>query len=356
MQTSVFDYDLPSALIAQEPPTERGTSRMLVLDRTADKLTHSRVSELPAFLRAGDLLVLNDTRVFPARVVGQWVDTGGCVELLLVEALSSERTVGARQVSDWQVLCGSGRPVRSGMAAVFAAGGLRAEFGARQADGSVIATMYADQPLFELLETHGLTPVPPYIHRADDDRRRNMDRARYQTVYAHTTGAVAAPTAGLHLTPELLATLARQGIPHVFVTLHVGPGTFRPVKVERVEDHCMDAERYEVPEATVEAINACRRRGGRIVAVGSTTVRTLETVAAVHGQIVATHGRSTLFIYPPYEVRVVDAMLTNFHLPKSTLLMMVAALAGHARVLAAYQMAIAARYRFFSYGDSMLIL
>jgi S-adenosylmethionine:tRNA ribosyltransferase-isomerase len=355
MRTSDFDYELPPELIAQEPPAERGASRMLVLDRAADTLDHRQVSDLPALLRPGDLLVLNDTRVFPARVVGRWADTGGRVELLLVEPLAAEQADGARQVSVWQVLCGAGRPVRPGLAAVFADGGLRAEFGARQPDGSVTATLSADRPLFDLLDTHGLTPVPPYIHREADDARQAVDRARYQTVYARATGAVAAPTAGLHLTADLLAVLARQGVPHVFVTLHVGPGTFRPVKAEQVEDHRMDAERYEVPVATAEAIAACRNRGGRVVAVGSTTVRTLETVAAEHGRVVAAGGRSALFIRPPYEFRVVDAMLTNFHLPKSTLLMMVAALAGRERVLAAYRAAVAARYRFFSYGDCMLI-
>jgi S-adenosylmethionine:tRNA ribosyltransferase-isomerase len=356
MQTSDFDYDLPTDLIAQEPPTERGSSRMLVLDRAADMVAHRQVSDLPGFLRPGDLLVLNDTRVFPARVVGQWADTGGRVELLLIEPLVAERTEGAWQVSTWQVLCGSGRPVRPGMAATFAAGGLHAEFGARREDGSVEAVLRADRPLFDLLETHGLTPVPPYIRRSADDPRQDVDRSRYQTVYARAIGAVAAPTAGLHLTPELLAALAGRGIKHTFVTLHVGPGTFRPVKVERVEDHRMDAERYEVPAATAEAVVACRAGGGRVVAVGSTTVRTLETVAAAHGRVVADCGRSTLFITPPYDFRVVDAMLTNFHLPKSTLLMMVSALAGRERVLAAYQAAVAARYRFFSYGDCMLIL
>jgi S-adenosylmethionine:tRNA ribosyltransferase-isomerase len=198
--------------------------------------------------------------------------------------------------------------------------------------------------------------VPPYIHRETDDPRRDADRSRYQTVYAAVTGAVAAPTAGLHLTVEALAALSEAGVPHAFVTLHVGPGTFRPVKTERVEDHRMDAERYELPAATAAAISACRKGGGRVVAVGSTTVRTLETVAAEQGEIVASSGRSALFIRPPYTFRAVDVMLTNFHLPRSTLLMMVSALAGRERVMAAYEAAVAARYRFFSYGDCMLIL
>jgi len=355
MLTADFDYRLPPELIAQEPPATRGASRMMVLDRAASVNAHARVSDLPRYLRSGDLLVLNDTRVFPARLLGRWDDTGGQVELLLIEAVEKECAVAGRYRSRWLALCGAGRPLRPGLTAVFAEGSLRAGLGARQEDGAVDVLLDADRPLFELLETHGLTPLPPYIRRAAGDRRGEADRERYQTVYARVTGAVAAPTAGLHLTPELLAALAEQGVAHAFVTLHVGPGTFRPVKSECVEDHRMDAERYEIPAETAAAIAACRARGGRIVAVGSTTVRTLESVAAEQGAVTAASGRSTLFIRPPYRFRAIDAMLTNFHLPKSTLLMMVAALAGRERILAAYADAIRERYRFFSYGDCMLI-
>ncbi len=358
MLTSDFHYELPPELIAQEPPAERGTSRMLVLRLGDGRLEHRHVSDLPEYLAPGDLMVFNDTRVFPARVRGQWADTGGALELLLVEPLAVPAGVAedGRETVCWSCITGSGRPVRAGQAARFAAGQLDAEMLGRREGGTWTVLFRSRRPLMALLDEHGLTPVPPYIRRADD-RLERSDRERYQTVYARETGAVAAPTAGLHFSDGLLNELAGRGVARAFVTLHVGPGTFKPVKAQTVEAHRMDPERYRIAPETAAAVTACRARGGRVVAVGSTSVRTLETVASAQGgQVVAAEGASAMFIYPPYRFLAVDALLTNFHLPQSTLLMMVSALAGRERVLAAYREAVRERYRFFSYGDCMLLI
>ncbi len=356
LTTADFDYTLPPELIAQEPLERRSDSRMLVLDRAAPSgVLHRHARDLPEFLRPGDLLVMNDTRVFAARAFGTWTDTPGRVEILLVEPDPD----GAPDPLRWVALCRSSRPLRAGHTMRLAEGHLAATvLGPRDAEGHVLLQLAPDGDLFDVMDRHGVPPVPPYIHRdGAEDARVLLDRARYQTVYAHDRGAVAAPTAGLHFTPELLDALAAHGVPHVFVTLHVGPGTFKPVQCDRIEDHVMDAERYVVPEETARAIRDTKARGGRVVCVGSTSVRTLETVAARHGgAVVAESGRSRLFIHPPYDFLVTDAMLTNFHLPKSTLLMMISALAGRERVLDAYAEAIRERYRFYSYGDCMLIL
>lgn len=359
MLTSDFDYDLPQELIAQEPPAERGTSRMLVLHRSDGHIEHRRVTDLPGYLNAGDLLVLNDTRVFPARIQGAWADTGGAVELLLLEPLPPPLGLAAEagETAFWNCITGSGRPIRTGHKAVFAGGLLHAETVSRRENGTWDVLLRSEQPLMELLDQHGLTPVPPYIHRNGDARQTRLDRERYQTVYAKNTGAVAAPTAGLHFTDALFAALAAKGISRTTLTLHVGPGTFKSVKTDTVEAHRMDPERYTVPQETADAVASCHARGGRVVAVGSTSVRTLETVAAANGgQVVAASGASSAFIYPPYRFLATDAMLTNFHLPQSTLIMMVSALAGHGQIMAAYREAVRERYRFFSYGDCMLIL
>jgi S-adenosylmethionine:tRNA ribosyltransferase-isomerase len=391
MLTSDFDYELPPELIAQEPPAERGASRMMVLHRSDGWLEHRSVADLPEYLRAGDLLVLNDTKVFPARIFGKWADTGGTLELLLIEPRSEvggqrsevggqrsevggqRSEVGGRRsegeeadcrplTSDlcssvWMCITGSGRPVRAGQRAVFAEGRLEAEILVKNGNGTWDVCFTCAEPLMEILDRHGQTPVPPYIHRHGDERQARLDRERYQTVYARETGAVAAPTAGLHFTEALFAALEAKGVQRATVTLHVGPGTFKPVKTGTVEAHRMDPERYAVPHGTAEAVAACRARGGRVVCVGSTSVRTLESVAAAHGgRVVETAGSSTVFIYPPYRFQATDAMLTNFHLPQSTLIMMVSALAGRERILAAYREAVRERYRFFSYGDCMLIV
>ena len=359
MLTSDFDYELPPELIAQEPPAERGTSRMMVLHRADGRFEHRSVADLPDYLTAGDLLILNDTRVFPARVQGVWTDTQGALELLLLEPLPLPP--GAADGPDervcWSCITGSGRPIRPGQRALFAEGRLAAEMLARRENGAWTVLFSSEEPLMSLLDRYGLTPVPPYIHRQGDARQARLDRERYQTIYARETGAVAAPTAGLHFSAAMFAALAAKGVLCANVTLHVGPGTFKSVKTETVEAHRMDPERYVVPQETVDAVAACRARGGRVVAVGSTSVRTLESVAAAHGgQLVETSGSSTIFIYPPYRFQVADAMLTNFHLPQSTLIMMVSALAGRDRILAAYREAVRERYRFFSYGDCMLIV
>lgn len=361
--TSDYDYVLPPELIAQHPPAERASARMLVLDRRDGSLRHGGFADLPTYLRAGDLVVVNDTRVFPARLQGRWTDTGGKVELLLLEPLDPPS--GAPDGTEscamrWEALCGSGRRKRAGLRAAMGEGAIAAEIeGPGSGEGTVRVRLSGRAPLWGLLEQHGRTPLPPYIARPEDPAaaQRAEDLARYQTVYARETGAVAAPTAGLHFTPAVLDTLRGQGVGIAAVTLHVGLGTFRPVQAERLVDHVMHAERFSVPEATAAAIRDCRHCGGRILAVGSTSVRTLETMAAEHaGEAVAGSGRSRLFIHEPYAFRFTDLMLTNFHLPRSTLLMMVAALAGRERVLAAYREAVEARYRFFSYGDCMLIV
>ena len=359
MLTSDFNYDLPPELIAQEPPAERGTSRMMVLHRGDGRLEHRSVADLPEYLRADDLLVLNDTRVFPARIQGVWSDTRGALELLLLEPqpLPAGAGGGVRETVCWSCITGSGRPIRAGQKAAFAEGQLEAELVARRDNGTWTVLFRSEAPLMELLDRHGLTPVPPYIHRHGDGRQARLDRERYQTIYARETGAVAAPTAGLHLTEALFAALEAKGVRRAAVTLHVGPGTFKPVKAATVEAHRMDPERFSVPQATADAVAACRATGGRVVAVGSTSVRTLETVAAAHeGRVVAASGASSIVIAPPYRFRVADAMLTNFHLPQSTLIMMVSALVGRERILDAYREAVRERYRFFSYGDCMLIV
>ena len=361
MQTSFFNYDLPQELIAQEPPPLRGMSRMMVLHRESGRIEHRSVCDLPDYLEAKDLLVLNDTKVFPARLQGVWADTGGAIELLLTDPLPlpqmNDPEKVNRETTCWSCLSGSGRKVRPGLIAQFADGAIEAQILERTGEGVCTALFYVQRPLMELLQHYGQTPVPPYIRRKGDDAHERLDRDRYQTIYAREIGAVAAPTAGLHFSDALFATLEAKGVSRTTVTLHVGPGTFKPVKCDTVEAHRMDPERYSVSQETAEAIDACKRSGGRIVAVGSTTVRTLETVAAANrGKIVSATGASSIFIYPPYAFKVVDVMLTNFHLPQSTLIMMVSALAGRDLIQKAYREAIEHRYRFFSYGDCMLIL
>lgn len=359
MLTSHFHFELPQELIAQEPPQQRGTSRMLVLHRSSGAIEHRHVADVVEYLEPGDLMVLNDTRVFPARLRGVWADTGGALELLLLRPLPmpADQLNASQEQSCWQCISGSGRRVRAGLEASFAEGVLHARILERGDEALCSVVFSSATPLMEILERHGLTPVPPYIRRNGDARQARLDRERYQTIYARATGAVAAPTAGLHFTEEIFESLAAKGVQHQYVTLHVGPGTFKPVKTDVVEDHCMDAERYTLSAECAAAINACRARGSRVVCVGSTTVRTLESVAAEHhGQIVQASGESRIFIYPPHKFNATDVMLTNFHLPQSTLLMMVSALAERDLIMQAYREAIRERYRFFSYGDCMLIV
>ena len=355
MKTSQFWYPLPERLIAQHPVERRGTEKMMVLHRATGMLEHRHIADIADYLDEKDLLVVNDTKVFPARLIGSWEDSKGAVEVLMVAAAPESETV---KELVWNVIIGSGRKCREGQIAVF---GPQGELKAKllkplEGIGMWKVEFLCERPLMDLLDEFGRTPVPPYVKREGTREEEMADRERYQTIYAREVGSVAAPTAGLHFTPEIFAALEAKGVRRAAVTLHVGPGTFRPVKAENIEDHHMDFEAFTVPPETAEAIEECRARGGRVVCVGSTTVRTLETVASRFGKVVAGSGASDIFIRPPYEFKVCDAMLTNFHLPQSTLLMMISALAGRERVLCAYAMAVRADYRFFSYGDCMLIV
>ena len=348
MNLEDFDYALPPERIAQEPASPRDASRLLVLDRDTGAVRHRGFRDLPDELRERDLLVLNDTRVLPARLIGS-KPSGGRVELLLVEAVG-----GSAGAPHWRCLLGASKKLRPGAVLAFP-GGLAAEIVAREMETWIVRLTHpSGDPVGAVVAT-GAMPLPPYIRREPSDTRTQDDRERYQTVFARRLGAVAAPTAGLHFTPELFARIAERGVDLAWITLHVGPGTFLPVRAQRIEDHRMHEEAYEIPEATAAAIAAARSRGGRIVAAGTTVVRTLETVAAQDGVVRAGTGRSALFITPGFRFRAVDAMVTNFHLPRSTLLMLVAAFAGRERVLAAYAQAVRAEYRFFSYGDAMFV-
>ena len=359
MRTRQFWYPLPERLIAQHPAERRGTEKMMVLHRQTGVIEHRHIADIVEYLTPKDLLVVNDTKVFPARILGTWPDTGGAIEVLMVAAAPESETT---KELIWNCIIGSGRKCREGQEAVF---GPHGELKARLLQplsgiGMWKVEFICDRPLMELLDEFGHTPVPPYVHREGTAEEEQADRERYQTIYAKHVGSVAAPTAGLHFTPEIFAALDAKGVQRVAITLHVGPGTFRPVKAENIEDHQMDFEAFTVNAEAAEAINACKARGGRVFCVGSTTVRTLETVAAGLGEsnnlIVPGTGASNIFIYPPYQFKVCDCMLTNFHLPQSTLLMMVSALAGRERVLCAYAMAVQKNYMFFSYGDCMLIV
>jgi len=342
MRRSDFHFDLPDELIAQYPTAERTASRLLCLDGNSGALADRRFCNLPQLLRAGDLLVFNDTRVIPARLFGQ-KETGGKVEVL-VERVLDERRVLAHVRASKSPKPGSHLTLE---------GGVNAEMLVRQGELFELALSGEDDgSALDLLEAHGHMPLPPYIERAD----ANDDRERYQTVYADKRGAVAAPTAGLHFDQVMLDTLAAQGIESAFVTLHVGAGTFQSVRVDDIRDHHMHAETIEVSESVVEAVARTRARGGRVVAVGTTSVRSLESAAhAGGGELRPFAGDTDIFITPGYEFRVVDALLTNFHLPESTLLMLVSAFAGYENMMAAYRHAVNERYRFFSYGDAMFL-
>jgi S-adenosylmethionine:tRNA ribosyltransferase-isomerase len=337
-----FDYELPPTLIARYPCPERDAARLLVLDRPAG-LSHRHIRDLPRLLDPGDLLVVNDTRVFPARLRGR-KPSGGRVELLLVEP---EEPDGPAQ--RWRALYASSKSLRAG-ALVRLGGDLGATLLEPLGEGLGRFRLEAPHSVRAAIEAAGEVPLPPYLERAPEE----SDRERYQTVYARAEGAVAAPTAGLHFTQALLRAIEVRGVRIASLTLHVGPGTFLPVRSERIEEHRMHEEKFLVPEETAEAIRAARSAGRRVVAVGTTSLRALES-AGTSGEVQAGAGRTDLFVYPGYRFRVVDALLTNFHLPRSTLLMLVAALAGREALLAAYAEAIREGYRFYSYGDAMLV-
>ena len=350
MLVSDFDFHLPEELIAQEPPAERAGARMLALDRMTGSWTDRHFRELPEMLRPDDLLVLNDSRVIPARLFAHRAGlhtqenhrTTGRVQVLLTEQISEW---------EWKALVRPGRKVLTGETLVFGDGDLRGEVIAHGEFGERTIRFAPVEDFFGTVERLGHMPLPPYIHREDEPG----DRERYQTVYARERGSVAAPTAGLHFTPEILAAIRARGVEIAYVTLHVGLGTFQPVRVGRVEDVKLHAERYSISAETAEALNRARQEGRRVVAAGTTTVRTLEHCASLGAEFAAHSGSTSIFIAPGFDFKAVGALLTNFHLPQSTLLILVSAFAGREPVLAAYRHAVEARYRFFSYGDCMFI-
>ena len=337
MKRTDFHYDLPPALIAQSPLEQRSASRLLCFDKLSGGLKDRRFSDLPALLNPGDLLVFNNTKVIPARLYGIKA-SGGRVEILVERLLNQQECLAQVRAS---------KSPKAGGLLILEDGSELRVLGRQD---SFFHLQFVNGDLMALLQNLGHMPLPPYITREDTDR----DRRRYQTVYAQTPGAVAAPTAGLHFDQALLDQLDQKGIQSTTVTLHVGAGTFQPVRVDNIEDHDMHAEWLEVPQSACDAIEAARAHGGRVVAVGTTAVRSLEA-AAQGGQLQPYSGDSRIFIYPPYQFKVVDAMITNFHLPESTLIMLISAFAGREQILAAYQYAVDNRYRFFSYGDAMLI-
>ena len=339
MKKSDFDFYLPEELIAQTPLEKRDSSRLLVLDKATGALEHRHFYELPEFLNEGDCLVLNNSRVLPARLIGAR-ETGGAVELVLLRDLGEGR---------WECLSRPGRKTKPGTKLVFGGGELTAEVESVAEGGNRIVRFDYEGIFLEVLERLGKMPLPPYI------KEELNDPERYQTVYSRELGSAAAPTAGLHFTQELLDKIAAKGVKVCYVTLHVGLGTFRPVKEDEIEQHEMHSEFCIVPEDTAQIISETKRRGGRVVAVGTTSCRTLESFAKDDGTIEPSSGWTDIFIYPGYKFKCIDALVTNFHLPESTLIMLVSALAGREHVLNAYKVAVEERYRFFSFGDAMFI-
>lgn len=340
MKTSDFAYDLPEELIAQDPLERRDRSRLLLLDKRTGERRHSSFHQIREYLRPGDLLVLNDTKVIPARLLGVREDTGGKVEVLLLKRRSEDV---------WETLVKPGKKARPGMHLSFGDGMLRGEVLEVVEEGNRLIRFSYEGIFEEILDGLGEMPLPPYI------THKLKERDRYQTVYAKYEGSAAAPTAGLHFTNELLREIEEMGVRIARVTLHVGLGTFRPVKVENVAEHHMHTEYYRVTEEAAAAINDTKRDGGRVICVGTTSCRTIESAADERGMVQAGEGDTDIFIYPGYQFRAMDCLITNFHLPESTLLMLVSALAGKENVMAAYEEAVRERYRFFSFGDAMFI-
>ena len=340
MKTSDFDYELPQELIAQTPVEPRDSSRLLVYHRDTGAVEHKIFRDVIDYLNPGDVLVINQTRVSPARLYGVKEGTGGAIEFLLLRRLN---------LTDWEVILKPGKKAKPGARFVFGNGELVAEILTISEDGERTVRFFYEGVFEDVLDRLGQMPLPPYIHE------KLEDTTRYQTVYAKVDGSAAAPTAGLHFTPELLEKIKRKGIDVVPVLLHVGLGTFRPVKEEDVADHHMHSEYYEVTPEQAAAINAARARGGRIVCVGTTSVRTLETVSTEDGIVHPGSGFTQIFITPGVKIKAVDALITNFHLPQSTLLMLISALMGRENALAVYKQAVEERYRFFSFGDAMMI-
>lgn len=339
MNKSDFDFYLPEELIAQTPLEKRDTSRLLHLNKQTGEIEHKHFYDIKQYLREGDCLVLNDSRVLPARLIGAR-PTGGAVELVLLKDLGDNR---------WECLSRPGRKTKPGQELVFGDGELTAVVQEVTLGGNRIVKFSYEGIFLEILERLGKMPLPPYI------KEELQDTERYQTVYSKELGSAAAPTAGLHFTKELLAEIADMGVKICYVTLHVGLGTFRPVKADKIEDHEMHSEFCIVPDETAESVNAVKRAGGRVIAVGTTSCRTLESFTTEDGTLQATSGWTNIFIYPGYKFKCIDALITNFHLPESTLIMLVSALAGRENILNAYNTAVKERYRFFSFGDAMMI-
>ena len=362
VRTSDFDFDLPDELIAQRPPVERGQSRLLVLSRQTGAIEHSSFARVADHLRPGDLLVVNDTRVFPARLVGHRVPSGGAVECLLLRKLPDAPDLADPESripspEDWEALMHPGQKLKPGARVLFERDGLQVhgEVLARHFQGRRTIRLWVESggmALVDAIERIGHIPLPPYIARPDEA----SDRVRYQTVYAREAGSVAAPTAGLHFTDRVLDELRTRGVERVSLTLHVGYGTFKPVRVENVDEHEVDPEFYIVSPSTAEALTNALQTGRRIIAVGTTTTRALESLTVdASGRVQPSDGSTSLFIHPSHRFRVVQGLITNFHLPRSSLLMLVAAFSGREQILAAYREAVDHGYRFYSYGDAMLI-
>ena len=339
MKTSDFNYDLPQELIAQTPLDRRDGSRLMTLDKTTGEIGHHHFYDLPQFLRPGDCLVLNNSRVLPARLIGHR-PTGGAVEILLLVDKGGDV---------WECLVRPGEKLREGARVTFGDGQLQAEVQEVLPDGNRLVHFEYKGIFLEVLEELGRMPLPPYI------KAELKDQERYQTVYSKVVGSAAAPTAGLHFTPELLEQIENMGVKLCYVTLHVGLGTFRPVKEDEITEHEMHSEYCVIPQETADIINETKKNGGRVICVGTTSCRTLESWAAEDGTMTATGGWTNIFIYPGYRFKVMDALVTNFHLPESTLIMLVSALAGREHVLNAYNEAVREKYRFFSFGDAMFI-
>ncbi len=340
MTTKDFYYELPQELIAQTPLDDRTASRLMVMDRADGVTEHKHFYDITDYLKEGDCLVMNNTRVIPARLYGAKEGSGGKIEFLLLKRLELDK---------WEVILRPGKKAKPGSRFEFGGGLLRAEVLEVIEDGNRIVKFEYDGVWEEILDKLGEMPLPPYI------KEKLNDRERYQTVYSKIEGSAAAPTAGLHFTNELIERIKQKGVDIAYLTLHVGLGTFRPVSVENVEEHLMHSEFYQITAEAAEKINNARKRGGRIIAVGTTSVRTLETVADVDGTMCAASGDTSIFIYPGYKFKAVDGIITNFHLPESTLLMLISAFAGKENVLSAYKTAVDEKYRFFSFGDAMLI-
>ncbi|WP_453994719.1 tRNA preQ1(34) S-adenosylmethionine ribosyltransferase-isomerase QueA [Bacillus nitroreducens] len=341
MKVDLFDFDLPEELIAQTPLEDRESSRLMVVDKKTGELTHTHFRSILNYLHEGDCIVLNDTRVLPARLYGVKADTGAKVEVLLLKQKDGDT---------WETLVKPAKRVKEGTVLTFGDGRLKATCSAIGDHGGRMLDFHYEGIFYEVLDTLGEMPLPPYIHEQLDDKER------YQTVYAKHRGSAAAPTAGLHFTEELLEEIRNKGIHIAFITLHVGLGTFRPVSSDTIEGHDMHSEFYQMSDETANLLNAVKANGGRIFSVGTTSTRTLETIVKKNnGTFVESSGWTNIFIYPGYEYEAIDGLITNFHLPKSTLIMLVSALAGRENILRAYNEAVKERYRFFSFGDAMLI-